>query len=1065
MRPHKLIMKAFGPFAKETVVDFDLMGNTIYLVSGDTGAGKTTIFDGIIYALYGTASGGGRSGLGTEAFHSDYAKDGNHRDEMRVELEFSNAGRTFTVVRRMYWGKKGDAQKATKESTLSENGNTIVNAKGREDKDDVTQKVIEILGLDADQFRRIIMLAQGEFQKFLTAKSDERGEILGKLYDNRQHQDFQLRLKAARELLKEQEKSLVDEAKAQLKMYVIPESVGEDEKQTIAVDHPMILSTITKINKEIGEELDDLREGIKKQEKIRDELGKEKTRGKTQNDLLDALDSQRKELNKLGDRREQVDALRSKVRLAQAAEKVLPAETTLKNAKDSWGDILVIIRNLEKERDRLSKLAGELENKAKIIREENSPKIEELRKQYGKIETSLPFYDELAASLNEKKKKDDVLEDKSTDVKNAKKDFEGKKKRQDELVEELQRLEMAGELAVQNAKRLWEDASGRQTELKNIQGCIVSLQKETGEVANLAEALRIALEEESAAAENHLLLNNAFIKGQAGILAQDMRKRLESEQEVTCPVCGSVHTLDDVSSFAAWHEDIPTRETVDKAYSVSETAHKNAKQAYDNHSSKKNYVDQQKENLLEKTKKLIDVSDWDELVEGATLAKAIADCDYLVASALGQYQQAITDKEAKEKALGEKNQVDTDIKSVNAILSAAIDAETQARTNAVAAETSVLNWKNQLKDFPESKKEAEEIMASTSNRMKKLQKQIDDAQEEYNRCLNDQATNKGNLESAEKDKENRKDTKENAGNEFVKQLSRNGFSDLDAYHAALSPENLLLDQDGISSWIEKKKAAVESYDGKVQEITGAINTLKESTKGMERMDLQSLQDKIEEISDLITKKKDEESTLSGQFRTNSSVYIELNRIQERRKKNLKLFAKLNPMVDTADGKYAFSRYVLTGFFHRIVEQANIHLETITDGEYCLVPKETGDGRSNIGLDLKVLNTITNLERETATLSGGQLFEASLSLALGLSDVVQMESASSIQIDSMFIDEGFGSLDGARLDKSIEVLQHLSAGQRQIGIISHVARLDECLPKKIHVIAGERGSAVKIETDA
>ena len=1065
MRPHKLIMKAFGPFAKETVVDFDLMGNTIYLVSGDTGAGKTTIFDGIIYALYGTASGGGRSGLGTEAFHSDYAKDGNHRDEMRVELEFSNAGRTFTVVRRMYWGKKGDAQKATKESTLSENGNTIVNAKGREDKDDVTQKVIEILGLDADQFRRIIMLAQGEFQKFLTAKSDERGEILGKLYDNRQHQDFQLRLKAARELLKEQEKSLVDEAKAQLKMYVIPESVAEDERQTIAIDHPMILSTITKINKEIGEELDDLREGIKKQEKIRDELGKEKTRGKTQNDLLDALDSQRKELNKLGDRREQVDALRSKVRLAQAAEKVLPAETTLKNAKDSWGDILVIIRNLEKERDRLSKLAGELENKAKIIREENSPKIEELRKQYGKIETSLPFYDELAASLNEKKKKDDVLEDKSTDVKNAKKDFEGKKKRQDELVEELQRLEMAGELAVQNAKRLWEDASGRQTELKNIQGCIVSLQKETGEVANLAEALRIALEEESAAAENHLLLNNAFIKGQAGILAQDMRKRLESEQEVTCPVCGSVHTLDDVSSFAAWHEDIPTRETVDKAYSVSETAHKNAKQAYDNHSSKKNYVDQQKENLLEKTKKLIDVSDWDELVEGATLAKAIADCDYLVASALGQYQQAKTDKEAKEKALGEKNQVDTDIKSVNAILSAAIDAETQARTNAVAAETSVLNWKNQLKDFPESKKEAEEIMASTSNRMKKLQKQIDDAQEEYNRCLNDQATNKGNLESAEKDKENRKDTKENAGNEFVKQLSRNGFSDLDAYHAALSPENLLLDQDGISSWIEKKKAAVESYDGKVQEITGAINTLKESTKGMERMDLQSLQDKIEEISDLITKKKDEESTLSGQFRTNSSVYIELNRIQERRKKNLKLFAKLNPMVDTADGKYAFSRYVLTGFFHRIVEQANIHLETITDGEYCLVPKETGDGRSNIGLDLKVLNTITNLERETATLSGGQLFEASLSLALGLSDVVQMESASSIQIDSMFIDEGFGSLDGARLDKSIEVLQHLSAGQRQIGIISHVARLDECLPKKIHVIAGERGSVVKIETDA
>ena len=251
MRPHKLILKAFGPFAKETVVDFDSMGNSIYLISGDTGAGKTTIFDGIIYALYGTASGGARSGLVTEAFHSDYAKEGSHREEMRVELEFSNAGRSFTVVRRMYWGKKGAAQKAIKESTLSENGNTITYAKGREDKDAVTQKITELLGLDADQFRRIIMLAQGEFQKFLTAKSDERGVILGKLYDNRQHQDFQLRLKAARELLKNQDNSLVEEAKAQINTFVIPTIDGEDERKNIAIDNPLMLITIKKIIKDM----------------------------------------------------------------------------------------------------------------------------------------------------------------------------------------------------------------------------------------------------------------------------------------------------------------------------------------------------------------------------------------------------------------------------------------------------------------------------------------------------------------------------------------------------------------------------------------------------------------------------------------------------------------------------------------------------------------------------------------------------------------------------------------------------------------------------------------------
>ena len=171
MRPHKLTMKAFGPFAQETAVDFDAMSNEVYLITGATGSGKTTIFDGIVYALFGTASGEGRCGIGnTEAFHSDYAKQGDKRAEMQVKLTFSNVGKEYNVERRMYWGKNGSAQKATKESVLYENGEMIATGKGLESRDDVSKKIEEILGLDAVQFRKIIMLAQGEFQKFLTSK-------------------------------------------------------------------------------------------------------------------------------------------------------------------------------------------------------------------------------------------------------------------------------------------------------------------------------------------------------------------------------------------------------------------------------------------------------------------------------------------------------------------------------------------------------------------------------------------------------------------------------------------------------------------------------------------------------------------------------------------------------------------------------------------------------------------------------------------------------------------------------------------------------------------------------
>ena len=274
-----------------------------------------------------------------------------------------------------------------------------------------------------------------------------------------------------------------------------------------------------------------------------------------------------------------------------------------------------------------------------------------------------------------------------------------------------------------------------------------------------------------------------------------------------------------------------------------------------------------------------------------------------------------------------------------------------------------------------------------------------------------------------------------------------------------------MNQDAISTWIGRKKAELDFYDNNRKELENRISQLNDSTKGMEYTDISEIQSQIQDVTKELSDLNNNSRTLTIRKDKNQGVYDNLRNIQKERTKLRRVFKKLSPLAETADGKYAFSRYVLTGFFHRIVEQANIHLEIMTDAEYCLIPKETGDGRSNIGLDLKVLNTLTSLERDTASLSGGQMFEASLSLALGLSDIVQMESASSIQIESMFIDEGFGSLDGVRLDKSIEVLRHLSADRRQIGIISHVARLDECLTRKIHVIAGDRGSSVRIETDA
>ena len=1073
MRPHKLILKAFGPFANETAVDFDSMGNNIYLICGDTGSGKTTIFDGIIYALYGTASGGARSTLGTEAFHSDYAKEGSHRDEMRVEFTFSNAGRTFTVFRRMYWGKKGDSKVMSRESVLTENGNTIVFGKGREDRDDVTLKVTEILGLDADQFRRIIMLAQGEFQRFLTAKSDERGVILGKLYDNRAHQDFQLRLKAAAAQLKEMDRGALEEVKARLAMFVFPETEAEAESMNIDMsdkeaeavdsfspDNPLLLPKMQEIIDSMSARLEPAGISFREKESALKKLEAALVSGKTCNALFDDLDKKKSQLKELEGEAKQIDELRELAGLALAAQKVLPFESALTK---SAGELTLTLQRIEELKERQAKLeekAGQLKDFSEAVRKDNTVKKEALSGKAASLKNVLHFYDDLTESIVNRKSKEAARDRALALEKDAAVKLQKLEAQQKELEKRLLSLDLAGEASVSGTKQRLDELTRHRTVLMEISDLSGEIRQLSKEKALLDEAFSKAGDAELAAEKEHLRLNTAFIQGQAGILAQDLREKISQQGEAPCPVCGAVHTSGDIDRFAKWHEDIPTREAVDKALAVWEKARKKLKEAEDKRSSKASELlgMQQKMEVLSGQAK-------DFMAQDQKVSDAIAGCDELISKARDAYNKAVRDKEEKESASAKKLQIDEQVLTAREALLSASQKRSEAESAAASAKTSEDNWRVQLKGLPENKDEALKDISALEEKARALQKQVDDAAAALELCLRDQASCSGKLAGAYTEKETREKTRKAAEEEFFLQLEKQSFADVSGYRAARSPEGRLLNAEELAAWITARNEKIEAFTRKRSDLLAAIAQLSKSTEGMARTDLNALRLRIEKASEDVKKAGDLLKELETTVKTDRSIYSEVSGIQKRRENFGKVYAKLGPMAETADGRYSFSRYVLTGFFHNIVEHANIHLETMTDGEYCLVPKETGDGRSNIGLELKVLNTITGLERETASLSGGQLFEASLSLALGLSDVVQMESASSIRIDSMFIDEGFGSLDGGRLDKSIEVLSHLSAGKRQIGIISHVARLDECLPRKIHVIAGEHGSTVRIETDA
>ncbi|MDO4531749.1 MAG: SbcC/MukB-like Walker B domain-containing protein, partial [Bacillota bacterium] len=161
-------------------------------------------------------------------------------------------------------------------------------------------------------------------------------------------------------------------------------------------------------------------------------------------------------------------------------------------------------------------------------------------------------------------------------------------------------------------------------------------------------------------------------------------------------------------------------------------------------------------------------------------------------------------------------------------------------------------------------------------------------------------------------------------------------------------------------------------------------------------------------------------------------------------------------------KIAFEQYVQGFYFQKILRAANLRLKDMTEGRYVLLHAEKASNkRSQAGLEIEVMDHYTGKSRSVRSLSGGEAFKASLSLALGLSDVIQSH-AGGVRIDAMFIDEGFGSLDDRSREQAVEVLQKLSGGDRLIGIISHVSELKESIERKIIVKKGTKGSTIELK---
>ena len=328
MKPLILKMDAFGSYAKPTTVAFEKFRKGLFLVTGDTGAGKTTIFDAIVFALFGTGSGEERT---LEMMHSDYvSKD----TDTSVELIFEQSGKTYTVKRSLHFtkkrGKANEYGNAKIDAVLILPDDTTVKGASK-----VTERVTEILGLNKDQFRQIVMLAQGEFRRFLKSNSDEKSAILGKLFDNSIYLRYEQLITAAAARLKEERKDSMEHIETLMEqVFMLPEETDANNEKFLP-GNPDLLESLKNLIKEDQNTLNEA-SGLRttKQKKL-DELNTTYGTAKTQNNLIDQLTSAETHLKTLEDQKDEYEALHNRHTLvSNVFHKVMPADQNVRNAEN-----------------------------------------------------------------------------------------------------------------------------------------------------------------------------------------------------------------------------------------------------------------------------------------------------------------------------------------------------------------------------------------------------------------------------------------------------------------------------------------------------------------------------------------------------------------------------------------------------------------------------------------------------------------------------------------------------------------------------------------------------------
>lgn len=942
MRPLKLIMSAFGPYAGSTEVDFTSLGERgLYLITGDTGAGKTTIFDAITFALYGEASGEIRE---ASMLRSNYADE---KTPTFVELSFVLGGKEYHVRRNPEYNRpkaRGEGftlQKSDAELTLPD-GKIITRQK------DVNQQIVEILGIDCSQFTRIAMIAQGDFRKLLFASTEERKKIFQKLFHTHLYQSLQEELKRiSAQMRKEFEK-----ASASLDQYAegilcAPDDPLQDQVQK-AREHQITVAKIAELLKQLIDSDRMSESGLERQEK----------------DLSEKISSSDKTLTVAAEQKKQKASLAS----AKAQQ--------------------------QHEIDRAS-VCQEALKKAKL----QQPKIEELTQKVADLKAQILEYERLDELISEVTEVSRKTSDNQRDLKYKSEKLESLQITLQAQKQELGSLQDAGEqeakLTAQRDKmqQRVENLDGLQMELAHLHQIDKKLSKAQQEYRAIQETA-----EKSQASYDHM--RKAYLDEQAGILAQDL---IDGQ---ACPVCGATHHPHPANIST----EAPTKEQLEQAEELADQSAKKAGDASRKAGELRGRLEGQEQLVMKMASELLGDGCYDSMDTGLAVGN-----DF-------------------EEIAGSGTDAASDFSNIQEML--------EARQQEIKAALEALQ--EELKETAKRRKRRDELGLQIPGTETKIGQTEATLQE---------------LKAAGASLTARQEAAEKQRDVLQEKLA---YPDKSEAEAAI--RNLVKEQKALADDIAGAEEACHESEKTLAALEATIAEAQRQLAEHDDVDFESEEKRRKSLVDEMQVISSRRQEIHARVAANQTT---LEKIQERQAQLEEVETRwrwIKALADTAGGtlagkeKIMLETYVQMAYFDRIIARANVRFLVMSGGQYELKRRqEAENNRSQSGLELDVVDHYNGSQRSVKTLSGGESFKASLSLALGLSDEIQA-SAGGIRLDTMFVDEGFGSLDEESLAQAMESLAGLADGNRLVGIISHVPELKQRIEKQILVRKDRSGGS-------